>query len=176
MRHAGSGPSMKTEFNTASYFKNAEGKYKKRRCFYGSPFWRGHATCWGDCILKIPEITAISRISKNFIAGFLCNGPGLHALRYPIGHPSFPGLHFFMHRSCRSGWAILMSGSAITENRGYNTETSRSDDLSFTRHLRPHNPTYDKECKLLSCPYEGCPAPNPFKKRPCPLRSTSYPL
>ena len=37
-----------------------------------------------------------------------------------------------------------MSGSAITENRGYNTETSRSDDLSFTRHLRPHNPTTTK--------------------------------
>ena len=50
-----------------------------------------------------------------------------------------------------------MSGSAITENRGYNTETSRSDDLSFTRHLRPHNPTYDKECKLLLRSFEGCP-------------------
>ena len=49
-----------------------------------------------------------------------------------------------------------MSGSAITESRGYNAETCHSDDLSFTRHLRPHNPTYDKECKLLLCPYEGC--------------------
>jgi len=49
-----------------------------------------------------------------------------------------------------SGSAI--TGSAITENRVYNTETSRSDDLSFTRRLRPHNPTYDNECKLLHFP------------------------
>ena len=48
-----------------------------------------------------------------------------------------------------------MSGSAITESRSYTAETCRSGDLSFTRHLRSHNPTYDKECKLLLCPYEG---------------------
>ena len=42
-----------------------------------------------------------------------------------------------------------MSGSAITESSSYTAETCRSGDLSFTRHLRPHNPTYDKECKLL---------------------------
>ena len=42
-----------------------------------------------------------------------------------------------------------MSGSAITESRSYTAETCRSGYLSFTRHLRPHNPTYDKECKLL---------------------------
>ena len=37
-----------------------------------------------------------------------------------------------------------MSGSAITESCSYTAETCRSGDLSFTRHLRPHNPTYDK--------------------------------
>ena len=37
-----------------------------------------------------------------------------------------------------------MSGSAITESRSYTAETCRSGDLSFTRHLRPHNPTYEK--------------------------------
>ena len=37
-----------------------------------------------------------------------------------------------------------MSGSAITESRSYTAETCRLGDLSFTRHLRQHNPTYDK--------------------------------